>query len=135
MFRELDAETEKQLKMTSASHGELDAAATASVYGLTDGDQVSFSGNRAAPVAMTSTSKASSSAQGSSSKAAAAPSAAEDDLEDVASPEFAKGVAAEGEAEADASSGRSLFSLDGVVKRTDMASKSACLDKRCDQCD
>merc|ERR1740117_916312 len=39
------------------------------------------------------------------------------------------------EAEAEASSGRFVFSLDGVVKRTDMVSKSACLDKRCDQCD
>lgn len=41
-FRELSPAQEASLKMSTPAHGELDQNATASVYGLADGDQVFF---------------------------------------------------------------------------------------------
>mmetsp|Transcript_43233 Transcript_43233/g.80449 ORF Transcript_43233/g.80449 Transcript_43233/m.80449 type:complete len:662 (-) Transcript_43233:164-2149(-) len=43
VFREIGQDPEVQLRMSTPSHGILDPAATASVYGLADGDQVFFS--------------------------------------------------------------------------------------------
>mmetsp|Transcript_30078 Transcript_30078/g.82615 ORF Transcript_30078/g.82615 Transcript_30078/m.82615 type:complete len:542 (-) Transcript_30078:17-1642(-) len=43
VFREFGPEAEGQLKMSTKGHGELDLAATASVYGLANGDHVVFS--------------------------------------------------------------------------------------------
>lgn len=43
VFREIAQDPEVQLRMSTPSHGILDPSATASVYGLADGDQVFFS--------------------------------------------------------------------------------------------
>eukprot|EP00927_Polykrikos_kofoidii_P014043 TRINITY_DN16120_c0_g1_i1.p1 TRINITY_DN16120_c0_g1~~TRINITY_DN16120_c0_g1_i1.p1 ORF type:complete len:648 (+),score=71.37 TRINITY_DN16120_c0_g1_i1:69-2012(+) len=44
IFREVGADAADTLRMETTNHGQLDPAATAGVYGLTDGDQVVFSG-------------------------------------------------------------------------------------------